>query len=218
MSDRNSSLVDNSIWLFILLMVSVVPSCNEYSEDNPFLETFDTQGRWGTGSSADVEGRVKDGVYEMLVKNNHGLYSATAGQEFANAIYEVEVTQVDGPLNNGFGLLFRVDEVSDTFYVFEISGDGYVWIGYCNNRCDDEDIPLVGGDWFQSPVIRQGLQQTNQLKAIVEGSKMTFYINGIEVGRSSDSRLTEGDVAVMVETLGQRGVRVIFDNFKVMPR
>jgi hypothetical protein len=47
---------------------------------------------------------------------------------------------------------------------------------------------------------------------------MTFFVNGVEVGRTSDSRLTEGDIAVMVETLGERGVRVVFDNFKVTPQ
>jgi hypothetical protein len=46
---------------------------------------------------------------------------------------------------------------------------------------------------------------------------MTFYVNGIEVGRTSDGRLAEGDIAVAVETLGEPGVRVAFDNFKVTP-
>jgi len=42
-------------------------------------------------------------------------------------------------------------------------------------------------------------------------------VNGVEVGRTSDDRLTEGDIAVMVESLGESGVRVIFDNFRFTP-
>ena len=99
----------------------------------PYEEVFDLQGKWGSGSSAEVKGQVHDGKYELLVKSNSGLYLATAGQNFDNAIYEVEATQVDGPLNNGFGMLFRVDDSSDSFYVFEISGDGFVWIGWCQD-------------------------------------------------------------------------------------
>jgi hypothetical protein len=82
----------------------------------PYEEVFDLQGKWGSGSSAEVEGQVRDGKYELLVKSNSGLYLASAGQNFDNAIYEVEATQVDGPLNNGFGMLFRVDDSSDSFY------------------------------------------------------------------------------------------------------
>jgi hypothetical protein len=146
------------------------------------------------------------------------LYLASAGQNFDNEIYEVEATQVDGPLNNGFGMHFRVDDSSDSFYVFEISGDGFVWIGWCQELCDQDAVALVGGDWFRSPAVKQGLQEKNHLRVIADGSLMTFFVNGVEVGRTSDSRLTEGDIAIMVETLGERGVRVVFDNFKVTPQ
>jgi hypothetical protein len=115
-------------------------------------------------------------------------------------------------------MLFRVDDSSDSFYVFEISGDGFVWIGWCQQLCDQDAVSLVGGDWFRSPAVKQGLQETNHLRVITNGSLMTFFVNGVEVGRTSDSRLTEGDIAVMVETLGERGVRVVFDNFKVTPQ
>ncbi len=130
----------------------------------------------------------------------------------------MEATQVDGPLNNGYGMLFRVDDDSDSFYAFEVSGDGYIWIGWCSDLCRGDALALVGGDWFQSGAVNQGLQETNRLRVVAEGTRMTFFVNGVEVGRTSDSRLAEGDVAVAVETLGEPGVRVVFDNFKVTPK
>jgi hypothetical protein len=174
-------------------------------------------GTWGTGSSADVDGQVRDGVYDMHVKSNHGLYLATAGENFLDGNYEVEATQIGGPLNNGYGMLFRVDEETDSYYVFEVSGDGFVWIGRCSNLCEDEAVALVGGDWFPSPAVKQGLQQTNLLRVVANGPRMSFFVNGIEVGRTADETLAEGDIAVMVEALGEPGVRVIFDNFRVIP-
>lgn len=201
--------------LFTLLAMATL-ACGTLGT-GPYEETFDSLGKWGSGNSAEVDGQVKDGVYEMLVKSNHGLYLATAGENFGNGVYELEATQIAGPLNNGYGMLFRVDEATDSFYVFEVSGDGYVWIGWCNELCENEAEALIGGDWFFSPAVNQGLQATNNLRVNADGSRMTFFVNDVEVGRSSDKRLTEGDIAVMVETLGEPNVRVMFDNFKVTP-
>jgi predicted molibdopterin-dependent oxidoreductase YjgC len=198
----------------LLVLVIFVSAC----QSGQYEETFDKAGDWGTGRTADVVGEVDNGVYEMLVKSNSELYLATAGESFGDGVYEVEATQIAGPLNNGYGFLFNVDEETDSFYVFEISGDGWIWIGRCVELCDSEQVALVGGDWFRSPAINQGLQATNVLRAVVDGNLMTFYVNGVEVGRTSDDRLTEGDIAVMVETLGESGVRVIFDNFRFSPQ
>jgi hypothetical protein len=201
--------------LFFALAFSTM-ACSSLNA-RPYSESFDSPGNWGSGSSADVQGRVLDGSYDLLVKNNHGLYLASAGESFADGVYELETTQIDGPLNNGYGMLFRVDEATDSFYVFEVSGDGYVWIGYCQELCETEAVALVGGDWFRSPAVKTGLMATNHLRVVADGPKMTFFVNGTEIGRTADSRLAEGDIAVMVEALGESGVHVLFDNFSVNP-
>jgi hypothetical protein len=200
-----------------LLLTALMSVACTLLDSGPYEEKFEEAGSWGTGRSADVEGQVQNDVYEMHVKSNHGLYLASAGENFADGIFELEATQIAGPLNNGYGLLFRVDESSDTFYVFEISGDGYVWVGYCANLCEDDAVALVGGDWFPSPAVETGHHATNNLRVVAEGPKMTFFVNGVEVGRTSDNRLTEGDIAVMVEALGEGNVRVAFDNYRFTP-
>lgn len=190
-------------------------ACSSILSSEPYQESFDSAGNWGVGTTADVEGKVDNGVYDLYVKDNHGIYLASAGENFSDGSYTVEATQIDGPLNNGYGLLFRLDEASDTFYSFEVSGDGYIWVGYCSNLCMDEAIALAGGDWFRSAAVNTGLHETNRLRVVTEGPQMTFFVNGQEVARTSDSRLAEGDIAVMVEALGERGVRVVFDNIEV---
>ena len=201
--------------LIVLILVITAVACGSSPSDEPYQETFDSAGNWGVGTTADVEGQVINGVYELNVKDNHGIYFASAGENFSDGSYSIEATQIDGPLNNGYGLLFRLDEESDTFYAFEVSGDGYVWIGYCSNLCLDEAIALAGGDWFRSAAVNTGLHETNRLRVVAEGPQMTFFVNGQEVARTADSRLIEGDIAVMVEALGERGVRVAFDNIEV---
>jgi hypothetical protein len=199
--------------LILLVVFAMTAMACSVLDSGPYEESFDAAGSWGVGASAEVEGQVTEGVYEMLVESNQGVYYASAGENFADGAYEVDATQIEGPLNNGYGLLFRVDEENDSFYVFEVSGDGYVWIGYCTDLCESEAVALVGGDWFRSPAVKMGLHETNKLKVVADGDRMTFFVNGLEVGRANDSRLAEGDVAVMVETLGEPGVRVVFDNF-----
>ncbi|MDX1614100.1 MAG: hypothetical protein R3300_07290 [Candidatus Promineifilaceae bacterium] len=202
--------------VIVLVTVSVLePGAGQVGAATVYEETFDTAGSWGEGETHEVTGQVANGVYELEVRTGYGLFTATAGQTFGDGVYELEATQLDGPLNNGYGMVFRVDEAGDAFYAFEVSGDGWVWIGYCQDRCRGQAIALVGQDWFRSPTVNVGLGETNKLRVVAEGSLMSFYVNGIEVGRAADGRLTSGDIGVMVETLGQRGVRVAFDNYRV---
>lgn len=207
-----------SFFLITLVLIAMISAACGLLESQPYDESFESIGSWGTGNSAEVEGQVKNDVYELHVKSNHGLYFASAGEKFGDGNYELEATQIAGPLNNGYGMLFRMDEAGDAFYVFEISGDGYVWIGYCESLCEEVAIALVGGDWFPSAAIASGLHAKNHLRVVVDGPRMTFYVNGIEVGRTSDNRLREGDIAVMVEALGEENVRVAFDNFRYTPK
>lgn len=208
------ALVGPLAFLFSLAFTSM--ACSVFGS-GVYEESFDEAGNWGTGTSVDVEGQVVEGVYEMLVKSNHGIYLATAGERFEDGTYTLDATQIGGPLNNGYGMLFFVDEESESFYAFEVSGDGYIWIGYCTELCESEADAMVGRNWFRSPAVKTGLHETNKLKVITDGGRMTFLVNGLEVGRAVDDRLTEGDVAVMVETLGEPGVRVVFDNFAYTP-
>ncbi|GMQ78620.1 MAG: hypothetical protein BMS9Abin02_1143 [Anaerolineae bacterium] len=206
-----------SMIILVGILLAVFGSACNSAGSKQYVETFNSQGKWGVGNSDDILGMVNNGFYDMTVKDNYGLYLATAGENFSDGIYEVETTQLSGPLNNGYGMLIRVDYDTDSYYVFEVSGDGFIWIGYCTDLCNEVSESLVGGGWFRSPAVRQGLLETNRLKVLAEGSRLTFFVNGIQVGRTSDSRLMEGDIAVMVETLGQGDVRVGFDNFVVTP-
>jgi hypothetical protein len=155
-------------------------------------------------------------VYDFTVLAEESLYWATGGENFTDGVYEVEATAVDGTLNNGFGMMFRYDEETDSFYLFEVSSDGYVWIGLCQNGCSEVDAVVEGG-WFQSDAVNLGLDATNFLRVEAKGSNLAFYVNGIEVGRMNDSTLTGGDIGLLVETFDEGGVRILFDNFLYTP-
>jgi len=202
----------NSMLLLALFLLAACGGSNSYEAN------FDRSGKWGEGNTADVEGSVRGGVYQFLVKAETGLFWTTAGESFENGIYEVEARPVDGPVDNGYGMIFRADGGTDNFYLFEVSGDGYVWIGYCQSACETEATPLVRDGWFESKAVNKSLNTTNVLRVEADGATLIFVVNGQEVGRTSTAPgQTKGDIGLLVETLGEGGVMVQFDNFRVIP-
>ncbi|MCZ7671277.1 MAG: hypothetical protein M5U34_31160 [Chloroflexi bacterium] len=206
---RNQQIRPYSIIIISLLLLWLTGCAGAKT----YTETFDEPGTWRVGSDADAIGQVTDGVYDMRVKADDVTIWTTAGESFSDGVYEVEATQVSGPLNNGFGLVFRLDNNKDDFYLFKISSDGYVWIGrYRNGGAKAE--PLVGEWWFESPAVQQGLNKRNTLRVRAEGANLIFAVNGQEVGRVTDSAFASGDIGLLVETLGLGDVQVQFDNLR----
>lgn len=202
-------------FVFLLALVLLIGvACRG---DEAYVETFDDSGDWRVASDSNVAGAIEDGVYDFTVLANQLTFWTTAGESFADGVYEVEATQVDGPLDNGYGMIFRVDDENDNFYSFQISGDGFVWIGRYHQGGLGEAVPIIGDWWLESNAVETGLGQTNRLKVIAEGQNMIFFVNDVEVGRVSDPTFSRGDIGLMVRTLGLGGVNVQFDNFTVSP-
>lgn len=202
------------MWLIFLTSVILFSACNGRE---PYHETFDAPGDWSTDSDSEVRGEVVNGVYEFEIKAEDLTTWATAGLDFTDGWYKVEATQVSGPDNNLFGMLFRVNNETDDFYAFQMSGDGYVWIGRYLGGGNTEAVPIVGDWWFESPAIKQGAGLTNELSVRAEAGNLIFYINGQEVGRVTDDSFDKGDIGLIAGSLGEGDVLVQFDNFRVEP-
>ncbi len=203
------------LWLIILsLALAILTACSGQTGPS-YSETFDNPGDWSSGDDAYTEGKIVDGTYNLLIKGDDISRWASGGENFADGVYQVEATQIAGPLDNGYGMLIRADTDSGDFYLFKISGDGYVWVGRYRDQAEEQAI--IGQHWFQSPAINQGLNQLNTLKVEAESGNMIFYVNEQEVGRVTDNNFPEGDIGLFAQTLGQGGVQVQFDNFSVTP-
>lgn len=185
-------------------------------QKTPFEESFDSAGTWITGDDATAQGKVTEGVYEMFVELSGDVFWVTAGQNFGDGTYEVEATPIEGTIDNGYGMLFKVDSDDQLFYIFKVSSDGYVFVGRCEENCAQVEA-LVDQDWFASPAVNQGLEVTNKLRVVADGSQMTFFVNESQVGEVVDETLKTGDIGLLAETFTPGGLRVAFDNFRVMP-
>ncbi|MDT8305828.1 MAG: hypothetical protein RRC07_07825 [Anaerolineae bacterium] len=208
--------MDNRVRLLALtvLVLALLAGCTTLT--GTYEETFDEAGKWVIDTTFEAETAVTGGRYEFLVKKDLGIFWSTAGENIGDGIYSVEARPLEGPLDNGYGMVFRAEDDAQSFYIFEVSGDGFVWIGYCLDGCA-EQVALVGDGWFPADAVRQGLDVTNTLRVRAEAGNMIFYVNDREVGRVTDNSLQRGDLGVIVETLGEGGVLVAFDNYRVTP-
>ena len=200
----------------VLLWLTAVLTLTSCGGTEAYTETFDEAGSWRVEASDDVVGQVQNGVFDFTVQADELTSWTTAGETFSDGIFSVEATQVAGPNNNAYGLLIRVDDENDDFYAFQISGDGYIWIGRYRDGGVAEAEPIVNDWWFESPVINQG-NASNKLSVQAEGQNLIFFVNDQEVGRVTDDAFSEGDIGLMVRTLGLGGVQVQFDNLTVAP-
>ena len=210
------SIVALSIALLLVLAWWFLPQLLSPVETEPYTEAFDEVGSWTAGEGASSEGLVADGVYEMIVDISGDSFWTTAGRNFADGVYQVEATPLEGTEDNGYGLLLRVDAASERFYMLKVSSDGYVYAGLCSDSCADQQA-LVDRDWFGSPAVVPGLGATNTLRVVAAGSHLTFFVNDVEVGHVIDETLEAGDIGLLAETFTPGGLRVAFDNITVTP-
>jgi hypothetical protein len=182
-----------------------------------YAASFTNDGTWGTGTTNNAAGRISNGAYRLEVDAAEGFYWSLAGQRFGDGSYVVTARQTAGPLDSGYGMVLRAEGEQESFYLLEISGDGYVWIGRCDQGCA-ETVTLVGDGWFFSPAVHRGRDVANTLRVEASDANLAFYVNNVEVGRVADDTLLEGDIGLFVEALGEGGIVVAFDDFQVWAR
>jgi tetratricopeptide (TPR) repeat protein len=166
------------------------------------------EGGWIEDSDLQSVKRYENGQYHILVNARELFIWSTAGQDFADFMVEVEATQVSGPNDNGYGLLFRLQD-EQHFYRFDVSGDGFYLL---SRRLENQWVTLI--DWTASPFIHKG-QATNRLKVICQGSQISLYVNNRHLTDFSDVSYSHGDIGLFAGTLSQGGVHISFDNLKV---
>jgi hypothetical protein len=200
-----------------------------------------------TGDWEQYDGRLSaqilpEGVLRLDVGNVSSGPFSVARQYFGDFDVRVEARAVSGPVNNGYGLIFRLQNHSnsspadDSYYLFQVSSDGYYQV-----------LRVLGemqkklSDWIPSPVVNQGMGATNYLRVVAQGDQFAFYINGQQMplcvpddpdGESTfdftgtcvqgtmqpalaDSSLAYGQLGLVATTLDEPDVVVEFDNLVV---
>jgi Tol biopolymer transport system component len=106
---------------------------------------------------------------------------------------------------NNLSLICRASE--DGWYEFSISSGGY-WIIW---KYEQGYLVLATGG-SKNINLQKG---ENTLRATCQGNKLTFSVNGVELGSAQDAQFYSGRSGISVSTFDIPDVNVLFDNFSV---
>ncbi len=163
---------------------------------------------WATGEDADSKYGYEAGSYRIFVNQPNTLFWSTPNKSFADVAIEVDAAKVGGPDDNYFGIVCRLMDENNYYYLV-VSSDGYYTIGKYK---DGEFNSLLEGGWHYSDYIHQG-RTTNRLGADCLGSNLRLYANNTKLGEAQDSEFASGQVGVLAASLDIAGTDILFDNF-----
>ncbi len=165
-----------------------------------------------TGSACTFKG----GAYHVLQSDPtvFNSYCIANSHNFSNFAYEVQMQIIQG---DGGGIIFRANNTgaNATFYLFTVDVTGHYEIFLCppdNTRCQ----VLVTSTF--SSAIKQGLNQTNIIAVVAQGSTMTLYVNHQQVRSFTDSTSNHGQIGVVAFPFfitGGHPTEVVYSNAKV---
>ena len=203
------------LWFLCMITISVV-ACRQ-SEPEPtgplplFEETFAAGETGNWLMEGDRIGRAAIADERMVLEINapDTLQFVTLTEPtFDNFSLQVDTRLLAGDLNSSYGVLFRMDAYQ-TFYRFDITGDGFYMIERHNA---DGSWTRFMNDWTTSEAINQGFGLLNRLQIEADGPLLSFYVNGILLQEIRDEAFITGNIALDAGTFAEGGLQVAFDN------
>ena len=197
--------------LGLLAITILLAGCGPTLTPLPYADDFSNPASgWKTVADSAVKIDYQDGALHFKIDDLDTIaWSVPKEKRFGDFVLEVDATQVAGPNDNSFGVIFRyVDDRN--FYRADISGDGY----YALFKYKDGKWNKLQ-DYVESAAVKQG-QDTNHLQIIAKGDQFTFNANGQTLQTFTDKDFSNGDVGVTAGTLfDNAGVHIAFDNLTV---
>lgn len=205
-------------FLLLLILLGLTACGNDGSEvalgeGVLFYDEFTPEGQTGEWLlEGDENGRavIVDGRLLLEVDGpNIVQYTTLAERRFTNFDLTVDAIQLAGSPDSTYGVLFGLDGDDETFFRFEITGNGLYVV---ERRAADGSWERFTDGWVASPALNQGVDATNQLRILAAVPTFSFYANDTLLTQVADARYQGGNVGLDAGTFGQPGLRVAFDN------
>jgi hypothetical protein len=136
-----------------------------------YVATFDAfNDDWGQYAGR-ISSQVADGALRLSVGEPVAGPYSVASPHFGDFDVRAEATAVEGPENNGFGIVFR-EQDPNNFYTFLISSDGYYRVV---RSLSGEEKEL--STWIETPHVNSGIGAENSLRVVGSGDQFEFYAN-----------------------------------------
>ena len=104
---------------------------------------------------------------------------------------QVQVKQVAGPSNQGYGIVFRHTSAGNT-YLFLIDGNGHWTI----QKCVNQNCSILAAWSSSGGAIQSGLNKENTIEVDATGSHFTFSANGKQIGQINDTTFSSGSLGL----------------------
>lgn len=194
----------------LLIVALLLAACGPALTPLPYTDDFSSPGGWKTVSEEAIKITQQDGALHFQIDDLDTLaWSVPKDKRFGDFVLDVDATQLDGPNDNSYGVIFRYQD-DRNFYRADISGDGYFALfKYKDGRWTKLQ------DYLETLAVKQG-NATNHLQIVAKGNQFVFNVNGEPVKTFSDGDFPNGNVGVTAGTLfDNAGVRIAFDNLTV---
>jgi serine/threonine protein kinase len=145
------------------------------------------------------------GAYHVSQSNAQYISFCNAkSTNFSNLAFEVQMRIIQGDCG---GVIFRFQEPNNgTFYHFAVCQDGMYAL------YNSYDITLIQPN--SSSAIHTGLNQSNLIAVVANGSTLDLYVNNQKIDSVSDSAHSQGQIGVAATDLNNP-TEVVFSNAKV---
>ncbi|MGZ3618416.1 MAG: family 16 glycoside hydrolase [Ktedonobacteraceae bacterium] len=164
---------------------------------------------WDTSNQADGTCAFSGGSYHSSTPKTNFFFLCTAqATDFSNFAIEVQMKVIQGDCG---GLVFRGDSNTGKMYFLEVCQDGtyrlYRYLDFTGNNVKD----LAGGS---SAAITTGLNQTNTIAVVAQGSTLSVYVNKQKIATANDSTFTHGQISLVADSYNHP-TEVTYNNVKV---
>src|ERR1700694_867670 len=132
------------------------------------------------------------GAYHVKTQKGGYFYPCIANAaDFDNFAYEVQMKILKGDCG---AILFRVDNANTSFYYFRVCQDG----SYALYLSTNNSVSTLIAPQSNSAIIA-GLNQSNLVAVVAQGSTLDLFVNQQKVDSISDSAYSHGKMGVVAD-------------------
>jgi hypothetical protein len=175
-----------------------------------YADDFSQEGDWNLGEDLSGATSIADGHLTLAVRQAGAFRLAKSpAQAGADFFFQVSVNPELCSPGDVFGVAFRIG-ANDQHYRYGLTCEGGVR-AFRFSPGDSASLALLEA----SNAIIPGPDVTNRLGVSMEGERMRFFVNDIQILSTHDAALTQGGFGLFVRAAGGQQLTVSFDDLEI---
>ncbi len=155
--------------------------------------------------------KFEAGGYHVIQTQYHfftDCFTEHVGVHFSNFTFQVQMKIIRGDCG---GIVFRADSTENQFYFFRVCQNGFYDLRRFVDNTNQTAQTLTSG--FSSAIV-MGINATNLVAVVAQGSELDLYVNQQDVRGITDTAYSDGKIAVAASQNGNP-TEVIFNNIMI---